>query len=330
MISIIIPIYQAEYYLRRTVESVISQDYGDWELILVDDGSTDRSGEICDEYAIKDKRIRAFHKTNGGQSSARNYGMEQAKGDYMYFMDNDDQLRSNALSTLLNLSSLYDADIAACSYSTIYENGDEGNTNHSGKQLFLNNEEGVRLFLTRQIDVYIWTKLYKKSFLSNNNIHFMERGEEDFLFNIEAFSKADGIAYCDIPIYIYSERNASTSHQYAKRQLDKYVDNVMFRTEYIENVVATSYPDMLPLAIRQTLYYYIILIGTMVELRDKRHEKFNVLLAYIHRNRSLFISSRKLFGMSLIGVTLMAFLPPRLYFRYRYTQKLWGNFMSTT
>lgn len=325
MISIIIPVYQAEDYLVRTIQSVISQDYDDWELLLVDDGSTDRSGEICDEFATKDKRIRAFHKPNGGQSSARNYGMERTEGEYLYFMDNDDQLRPNALSTLLNLARQQDVDIAACSYTSVYDNGYEGNVNHSGKQQYLNNEEGVRLFLTREIDVYIWTKLYKRVFLISNNLRFMERGEEDFLFNIEAISRANGIVYRDTPIYIYSERSSSTSHQYAKRQLSQYVDNVMFRTEYIERVVATRYPQLSPLAIRQTLYYYVILIGAMVENSDKQPSKFNELLTYIHCHRRLFISSRKLFSMSLLGVALMAFMPPRLYFCYR----KWKNIRFT-
>lgn len=98
LISIIIPVYNTEKYIRRCIDSVIAQSYKEWELILVDDGSTDKSGEICDEYAEKDERIRVFHKTNGGASSARNVGLDNATGDWVYFCDSDDELPLNAMS----------------------------------------------------------------------------------------------------------------------------------------------------------------------------------------------------------------------------------------
>lgn len=325
MVSVIIPVYQAEHYLRRTVDSVIAQDFADWEMLLVDDGSTDASAFVCDEYARNDRRIKVFHKSNGGQSSARNYGMERAIGEHVYFMDDDDQLRPNALFTLISIARKYDADISACSYTSVYDNGDEGNLSHSGKQELLSNEDGVKAFLARQIDVYIWTKLYKRTFLKRNNLRFIERGEEDFLFNMEAFRLADSIAYHDTPIYIYSERSLSTSHQYAKLQLAKYVDNVMFRTDYIEKTVGMHYPALRSLAIRQTLYYYVILIGAIVDNSDEYPLKFSELISYIHCHRWLFVSSRQMFGMSLIGVLLMSLMPSRLYFRYR----KWKRFISS-
>lgn len=106
-ISIIVPVYRAELYLKRCVDSIISQTYSDWELLLIDDGSPDRSGEICDLYASKDHRIRVFHKSNGGVSSARNLGIDNAKGEYITFLDSDDwvdhdYLKDFALSTVLD------------------------------------------------------------------------------------------------------------------------------------------------------------------------------------------------------------------------------------
>ena len=95
MISIIIPVYNSEVTLRRCLDSVISQSISDWELILIDDGSTDKSGEICEEYASKDKRIKVFYKKNGGVSSARNVGLDNAKGEWIAFVDADDFVRRN-------------------------------------------------------------------------------------------------------------------------------------------------------------------------------------------------------------------------------------------
>ena len=89
-ISIIVPVYNAEQWLERCIESIVAQTYADWELLLVDDGSNDRSGDICDRYAASDPRIQAFHKPNGGVSSARNLGLDHAQGEWITFVDSDD------------------------------------------------------------------------------------------------------------------------------------------------------------------------------------------------------------------------------------------------
>lgn len=92
LISIIVPVYNSEKTLNRCIDSILSQTFHDWELLLIDDGSTDCSGEICDEYAIKDKRVKVFHKGNGGVSSARNVGLNNAKGEWITFIDSDDEI----------------------------------------------------------------------------------------------------------------------------------------------------------------------------------------------------------------------------------------------
>ena len=111
MVSCIIPVYNTEKYLPRCIESVLAQTFVDWELLLIDDGSTDASGSICDEYAAKDERIRVFHKENGGISSARNVGLNYAQGEWIFFVDSDDSLPKTSLESLLSRSS--DANIIA-------------------------------------------------------------------------------------------------------------------------------------------------------------------------------------------------------------------------
>ncbi len=100
MISVIMPVYKAEKYLDRSITSVLNQSYSDFELLLIDDGSPDNSGAICDEWAKSDSRIKAFHKPNGGTSDARNYGIEKAQGEYITFIDNDDYVLPNWLSDM--------------------------------------------------------------------------------------------------------------------------------------------------------------------------------------------------------------------------------------
>ena len=105
MVSCIIPVYNTEKYLPRCIESVLAQTFVDWEMLLIDDGSTDASGSICDEYAAKDERIRGFHKENGGISSARNVGLNYAQGEWIFFVDSDDSLPKTSLESLLSRSS---------------------------------------------------------------------------------------------------------------------------------------------------------------------------------------------------------------------------------
>ena len=116
-VSIIVPVYKAEKYLHRCVDSILAQTFTDWELLLIDDGSPDRSGDICDEYAKKDTRIRVFHKKNGGVSSARNLGLDNVQGEYVTFVDSDDWIDVNTLNVCFSQIETYDLDILQFSYT---------------------------------------------------------------------------------------------------------------------------------------------------------------------------------------------------------------------
>lgn len=120
-ISVIVPIYKAEKYLRRCVDSILSQTFTDFEVLLIDDGSPDKSGVICDEYASKDSRVRVFHKDNGGVSSARNLGLDNAQGEYTIHVDPDDWVEPNMLEDLYAKAKEEDADIVICDYYINYE-----------------------------------------------------------------------------------------------------------------------------------------------------------------------------------------------------------------
>ena len=111
LISIIVPVYNAEKYLHRCIDSILEQTFTNFELLLIDDGSTDNSNKICDEYAKTDSRIRVFHKANGGVSSARNMGLDKAKSEWICFCDADDSIKQYYLNTFINLKNLQDADL---------------------------------------------------------------------------------------------------------------------------------------------------------------------------------------------------------------------------
>lgn len=122
-ISVIIPVYKVEKYLHKCIESVLSQTYTDFELLLIDDGSPDNSGAICDEYAETDIRIRVYHKQNGGVSSARNYGLDHAMGEWIIFLDGDDMFLPNALSCFIEAAMHYDGKVIIANFEIIEENG---------------------------------------------------------------------------------------------------------------------------------------------------------------------------------------------------------------
>ena len=168
-ISVIIPVYNAEKFLHRCIDSILSQTYTDFELLLINDGSFDNSGEICNEYASKDARIKVFHKKNGGVSSARNLGLDNAKGEWITFVDADDWLEITALKKMLETA---DADLIIGSVK-FHPSGVRGNLLNENKRVA---RENLNELLINQIDHYSisgpWAKLYKTIIIENHKIRF--------------------------------------------------------------------------------------------------------------------------------------------------------------
>lgn len=178
-ISIIIPIYKSEKYLRECINSIINQSFDDWELLLIDDGSPDKSGLICDEYAESDKRIHSFHKINGGVSSARNFGLKYIKGKWVMFIDSDDCLYSDAFRTLLECAETEDLDFVQSSFNRIYQENQYGNIEIQKCTA----DEYVK---SNQIITTVWGSIFKSDIIIKNKIMFnphIKLGEDQlFLF----------------------------------------------------------------------------------------------------------------------------------------------------
>lgn len=184
-ITIIVPVYNAENYIKKCIVSIISQTYNDWECLLIDDGSTDKSFDICKEYEKKDKRIRVIHKENGGVSSTRNRGIIESKGDWVFFLDADDYLMTNYLYHLTR--NFENVDLVISGFERIGSKNDKVSFSHFG--IFDN--EGFGKLLNDKYSCfpfwYCWGRLYKKSILINNKLIFKEglyyHEDTDFLFN---------------------------------------------------------------------------------------------------------------------------------------------------
>ena len=190
-ISVVVPIYNADKYLHRCVDSILSQTFADFELLLINDGSKDNSGVICDEYVVKDSRVRVFHKENSGANSARNFGLENAIGEWVAFVDSDDSLRNDAFSCLYSLSNdQIDAVIANTEYDEI-----------------INGEEWTRLLLGCKIRCEVWGTLYRRSLLQKLEFqvpHQIVIGE-DFLMNVQYALNCKKVRTISDVIYNYRQ-----------------------------------------------------------------------------------------------------------------------------
>lgn len=233
LISIVVPVYNVEEYLNKCLNSIVNQTYHNIEIILIDDGSKDNCGEICDEYASKDSRIVVVHKINEGIASARNMGIEIASGDYITFVDSDDWVDENICELLLESIKKYDVQAAMCSYVREYPNNSISKVIHP-TDIVLNNRDiqrklcglvGKELERPENLDCYdpMWGKLYLTSAIKGINVTDVKLigSAEDLLFNLEAFNNIENIAYINIPLYHYRKRESSSITTTYRPKLEK-------------------------------------------------------------------------------------------------------------
>lgn len=228
-ISIIMPVYNVEKYVGKAINSILTQTFTEYEFLIVDDGTKDRSGEICDKYAKKDARIRVIHKENGGAPSARNTAIDIAKGKYVYFMDADDWAASTMLADMYELAEKNDAQLVVCGYyiDTYYgkkhltEKICEDNRIFTNAQEF--REESYRYFDHNMLYTP-WNKLYRMDMLQKYNLKFPDTMWDDFPFNLSYLRNVERVVVSDKAYYHFvraradSETSAYRANMYEKRE----------------------------------------------------------------------------------------------------------------
>lgn len=211
LISVIIPAYNIEQYIERCLESVCGQTYSRLEIIVIDDGSSDGTGNIIDELARKDSRIVTIHKENGGVSAARNTGLDIAKGDYIGFVDGDDIIESDMYELLLRNALKYQADISHCGYQMVFPNRVDHYYN-TGEVRIQNQYEGVYdLIKADKIEPGLCNKLYKRELVLVHRLDNKIKINEDLLYNYRLFKEAKTSVFEDISKYYYMVRGNSAS-----------------------------------------------------------------------------------------------------------------------
>lgn len=234
LISVIVPVYKVEKYLDRCVQSIVDQTYRNLEIILVDDGSPDNCGSLCDAWAAKDSRIKVIHKENGGGAQARNMGLDSATGQYVGFVDSDDYIHPEMYQHLYDILQRTQSDIVECGY--ILTENDECVIKHlaeSNLQVFSAEEalrENINDLVCRQL---VWNKLYATKTLEN--IRFVEgKFIDDEFFTYRAIGNAKSIAVSDRIMYCYRQQSNSVMHQQFSRKWLDALEAKLCRLEYIQ------------------------------------------------------------------------------------------------
>lgn len=275
LISIIIPVYKVEKYLEKCIESVLKQTYTNLQIILVDDGSPDNCGKICDEYAKKDSRIEVIHKANGGLSDARNVGISKAKGRYIGFVDSDDYIKENMYEILLNLIKKYDADVSICNLYDVID----------GNEYIRNKENGIReysrldilkeVLLDKNIQSYAWNKLYKKE-LFDEVKYPIGKKYEDIGTTFYIFEKCNKIVVTSEPEYYYLKRSDSLVNNVTESTVFDYMELILQRYLYIYDNIKE---------LKQYNDYYLVRtlltanndIKELKQIEEKTKQKYNEL-----------------------------------------------------
>ena len=224
LVSIIIPAYNVEDYLGELLDSLCNQTYKNLEIILVNDGSTDHTLEICNEYASRDNRIKVVNQTNAGQAAARNNGLETSSGDYVYFVDGDDIVRTDTISVLMKNLINNDADISSCEYIKFSDSIPDNIDRESKIEILARDESMRELLADERIHSYVWTKIFKKSLFMDNNIRFPNTSFEDLATVYLLYHNAKASIHDNYIGYLYRHRNNSDMHTLSEKKVNCYIE----------------------------------------------------------------------------------------------------------
>lgn len=233
LISVIVPVYNVEKYLKKCIKSIMSQSYTNLEIILINDGSTDDSGKICDELKEQDKRIKVIHKSNGGLSDARNAGLKIANGKYIGFVDSDDYIAEDMFETLYNINKKYNSDISIVSFYEIYKDKVIGVRDSKKLQELTKIDAMKELLIDTNIQSYAWNKLFRRElfegleFPTNKNF-------EDIATTLLLFEKANKVVLLEEPKYYYVRRDNSIVGVRNYKTYKDYLDVIYNKYKYLD------------------------------------------------------------------------------------------------
>ena len=308
LITIIVPIYNVEKYINKCIDSILSQTYSNIEIILVDDGSPDNCGIICDQYASMDNRIKIIHKLNGGLSDARNVGLDIATGKYVTFIDSDDYIESTYVECLYNLLKKYNADMSICEFNIITEDGKVINRPLNNKtDLLLEQKKAIEILLKQKpYSNSVSGKLFKTS--DFNDIRFpVGKLYEDVLTTYKLFLKCNVIVFGAFPLYYYVQYFGSISRNvFSEKQLDS-----IYNAEIMVRDIVKIYPDLYKAGVCRMLDSYIGVLKKVYGV-DKQKTTYKYVIDKIYSIRSIVLFSKEATFKRRV-IALLSFLEKRIF-----------------
>lgn len=244
-ISIVVPVYNAQELLPQTLDSILSQTYLDFEVILVQDGSTDESAKVCDDYQQADRRVRVFHRQNAGPSASRNFGIDQARGEYLVFCDSDDLLTPDTLETMLSVMERFQLDLALVGFERFYPDTEKCIQYRLGPAnkllIYQSIQEFAEVYLhsrTNMFGISIWAKMYRLDIIREHNIRFPKdmNYEEDCVFNLQYFRHVTYAGAQGTVCYRYRQNASSLSKGYRKNALPSQIRGYHKRREFLTEI----------------------------------------------------------------------------------------------
>ncbi len=262
-VSIIIPVYNVEKYLKECVDSIIRQNYENWEVLLVDDGSKDSSSAICDEYSSKDSRIITIHQENAGPSRARNHGLDKSTGQFVMFVDSDDHIEQNMIRKMIDTINDNEADLVICGYARFSDDSYDARSYSKEPLVVMNSRGQLAKFYTKpntnMFGVSIWAKLYRNDIIQDNHLRFNPdiSYEEDCQFNIDYFERINKTAIINDVFYMYRQMTVSLSKGYKKNTfpflIAGYNRRVQFVKEYSPKTSLNGLHGILLIVVKSTI-----------------------------------------------------------------------------
>lgn len=276
-ISIILPVYNAKKYLKKCVKSILNQTFEDFELLVIDDGSTDGSGEICDKFALLDGRIRVFHQANKGLPNARNIGLKEAKGEWIGFVDNDDFCESKMFEVLLKNAIEKKVNFCVCGFNEVQKDGVSTNGLLNLKSGFMSSYEVLDIWIMKHCFIMCWNILIKREILTKNKIDFDEKYKlhEDTLFIYKLLKCVDRIYICTDLLYNYIRRENS---------LSTYVnidDKKLKAIELFNEMISMEKNEKIKTDIKIMKLYRLLFYAQTCIMHDQNNPHYNRILKHL-------------------------------------------------
>ena len=324
LLSIIIPIYNAEKYMSACIDSILDQTYRNFELILVNDGSKDDSGSICDNYHKKDDRVKVIHKENGGCSSARNMGLSYAKGELIAFVDADDVLDPDMYEILINNLNDTNSDVSACTLIKEYNPSTISTVIHkeipvveefTGNDMYLSMTRG-----NHSIEGFVWNKVYKRDIVIDQQFRTDVAIVDDAVYSWEAFKKVHKVCYVYLPMYHYLIIPTSITRN---SPLEKYM-KALYGYELMLSDSKNMNDEITKNLAVEYLGWNVTTLSNLANQDKPSKEIYNKLKQKIEEYKFYFPLCKKKTKISC-QIVFLGFYPTILFYRARNQLKKWRH-----